>query len=145
MSRPPALLRRLRRDSTGGALLEFGILAPAIFTLMIGVMQVGSQMQNYNALRGVAAETARYAIVQYQRTNRVSPTVMQAQAESIASNLPYGLNNQAIFATVAAATSEISGVTKYNLTLTYTSPSFLGFIGIGNSTLTYTRPIYVPN
>jgi hypothetical protein len=36
-------------------------------------------------------------------------------------------------------------VTKYNLTLTYTSPSFLGFIGIGNSTLTYTRPIYVPN
>ena len=44
-------LRRLRRDDRGAAIIEFALLAPVLLGLMLGVLQMGLQMQSFNALR----------------------------------------------------------------------------------------------
>ena len=67
-----ARLRQLRGDTAGSAVVEFGILAPTIITLFLGVVQVGMWMQTYNALRSVAAESGRYVAVEYQKSNNIS-------------------------------------------------------------------------
>ena len=61
--------RRLARDKQGSVLVEFALLAPVLLTLMVGVVQVGLHVQNVNAVRNLAADGARAAMVEYQRGN----------------------------------------------------------------------------
>lgn len=137
-------LTRLLGDQRGGALMEFGILAPAIFTMMFGVLQVGLQMQNYNALRSVASDVARYTVVEYQKLDKLSATQIEDKTRAIAVGSPYLLDTDRITVQVTTPTSEITGATKFNVALTYVPPNFLNIVGLGAITLNYNRPIYVP-
>jgi Flp pilus assembly protein TadG len=141
---PLGFLARLGADRRGGAILEFGILAPAVFTMMFGVMQVGLQMQNYNALRSVALDVARYTVVEYQKADKISTTQIRDKALAYAVGTPYLLDTNRITVTVTQPTSEITGATKFNVALSYTPANFLQIVGMGNLTLNYARPIYVP-
>lgn len=137
------LLSGLKRDQRGGALIEFGILAPAVFTMMFGVFQIGLQMQNYNALRSVASDVARYTVVEYQKADKISASQIEDKTLAIAVNSPYLLDTNRITIRVTTPTSEITGTTKFNVALSYVPANFLQIIGLGNMTLTYNRPIYV--
>ena len=77
-----ARLRQLGNDRSGSVIVEFGILAPAIITLLVGVVQIGMWMQTYNALRSVAAESGRYVAVEYQKANRISNVQMALWARN---------------------------------------------------------------
>ena len=138
-----ARLRLLRGDRSGSAIVEFGILAPAIVTLLLGVVQVGMWMQTYNALRSVAAESGRYVAVEYQKTNRISNVRMALWARNRAISDYMFEGSQLSTSVVDASTQSITGVTEKTLTLNYTMDSFMDIVGIDDIPVSFSRPIFV--
>ena len=139
---------RLKADRSGSTIIEFAILAPMIFAMLFGVIQVGIQMWSYNSLRSILADTARYTMVEYQKGNSLSPEQIESKAIAIAVNSPYDFNIDQIDinppTTIVAGDSDyIAGMTGFSLTMSYTPPTVLDFTGIRAPTLTITRPIYV--
>ena len=135
--------RRLGSDRTGSAIVEFAILAPAILTLFIGILQVGMWMQCYNALRSVAADTGRYVAVEYQKSNRINNVTMALWARQHAID-NYMFAEAKVSSNVSdAATQSIPGVTEKTLTVNYTMPSIFGIAGIGEIPVSFQRPIFV--
>jgi len=136
-------LRRLAADQNGSAIVEFGILAPAILMLFVGILQIGLWMQSYNALRSVAADTGRYVAVEYQKSNQINNLNMALWARDHAIDT-YMFQEANISTDVSdAATQSIAGVTEKTLTLNYTMPSIFGIAGIGDIDVTFQRPIFV--
>lgn len=138
------LLSRLRRDSDGSVMIEFALIGPVLLTMLFGVLQIGLGMQNYNAMRSISADIARFAVVSRQAGATVSPTTLKARADQIASAAPYGLMADRFTSTVSVAgTQRVSGATEYTIELEYDVPTFLGFVGIDEIPLTFSRPIFV--
>lgn len=136
-------LRALRGNQEAATAIEFGILAPALFVMVLGIVQVGVGMQSYNALRGASADVARYAVVQRQKNVQVTASGLQQYAGTVASAAPYMLDASDLTSTVTLPTTRISGVTEYQLVYTYTVPSVLGIIDLPGVSISYTRPIFV--
>lgn len=138
-----ARLHRLRSDRSGSAIIEFGILAPAIITLLLGIVQIGMWMQTYNALRSVAAESGRYVAVEYQKSNNISNVNMALWARNRAiSNYMFDRSRLST-SVVDSGTQSIAGVTEKTLTFTYTMESFMGIVGIEDIPVSFSRPIFV--
>lgn len=135
---------RITRDEDGAIAVEFALLAPIFLLLLVGVLQVGMALQNYNALRGLSADVARYAMVQYQTGNEVSNSQLETWAENQALGAPYMLDQDRINATITdAGTQRVSGATELQVVVSYQLDSFLGFAGIEFPFVTYTRPIFL--
>lgn len=138
------LLKLLRRDKGGAATVEFGLLGPAMITMMLGVMQIGTAMWSYNSLRSIASETSRYAVVNYQASNKISNSSISSYATAIATASPYGLTGSSLTVTVSTtSTSRIAGTTEMTLTLNYSVPTLLSIIGFGDIPISYSRPIFL--
>jgi len=138
------LFSNIRKNADGAAAIEFALIAPMLFGLMLGVLQIGIAMQNYNALRSVSADVARYAVVNYQTSTRLSVSQLQDYAYSVGTTAPYALQRQNLTTSVRMATTQrVTGATEYTIALTYNVPSVLSVIGIGNIPLSYSRPIFV--
>lgn len=138
-----ARLRRLRGDHAGSVIVEFGILAPAIIMLMLGVVQVGLWMQTYNALRSVAAESGRYVAVEYQKANRISNVQMALWARDRAISNYLMEADRVNTSVVDSGTQSIAGVTEKTLTINYTMGSIMQIVGIDGIPVTFSRPIFV--
>ena len=145
-----ARLRQLGTERSGSVIVEFGILAPAIITLLLGVVQIGMWMQTYNALRSVAAETGRSVAVCYQRRdftnncrnmNQNIGMATWAREHAISSFLFDG--SQLSTTVVDSGDQLITGVTEKTLTLNYTMDSFMGIVGIPDIPVSFSRPIFV--
>lgn len=136
-------LARLVRSERASSAVEFAILAPMIFALMLGVMQLGFHMQNFNAVRSVATDTARWTIVEYQKGNTLTNEQIESKATAYAVNAPYLLeiNNLSVDAT--RPNTDIAGTIKMEIQVSYVPRNLLGFFGISSPTVTVTRPIYV--
>jgi hypothetical protein len=52
-----------RRRSRGQALVEFALVAPLLFLLIIGIIEAGRLVYYYHSMNHAAREGARYAIV----------------------------------------------------------------------------------
>jgi len=138
------LICSLRTDTSGAAVVEFALIGPAFITMFMGVMQVGIGMQNYNALRSISADTARYAVVNYQKSNLVTAIQLQDYAKAVGQTAPYGLEDARLTAFVSTPVAQrVAGAAEYQLVLTYRVRTWLGIIGLGEVPLTYTRPIFV--
>ena len=87
----PSRTRDLARDETGGALVEFGMLAPVFVAMLIGVLQVGTYMQNYTAVRSLASDAARFAAVEYQKNNNLDDTTLESDIAAMGVTSPYNL------------------------------------------------------
>lgn len=139
-------LPRIKRDENGAMAVEFALLGPIFLLLLVGVLQVGMAMQNYNALRSLSADVARYAMVQYQTGNDVSNSQIETWAENAALGPPYLLDQNRINAIVTTSgTQRVTGATELQVVLSYQLDSFLGFAGIEFPFVTYTRPIFLLN
>ncbi|MFM5916992.1 MAG: TadE/TadG family type IV pilus assembly protein [Novosphingobium sp.] len=137
-------LTRLGKDERAATAVEFALIGPAFLTMFFGVMQVGIGMQQYNALRSISADTARYAVINYQRSNLLSAIQLQDYASSVARSAPYGLERTRFTAFVSTpVTQRVSGAAEYQIRVTYRVRTFLGIVGIGDIPMTYTRPIFV--
>jgi len=138
------LLKRLRNADAGSAAVEFALIGPALIAMLLGVVQVGIAMQNYNALRGISSDMARYSMVQYQTGNKLSDGQLTAYARSIATQSPYSLDGVRLTTQILTpATQRVTGATEKTIVLTYTVPSFLSVIGIGDVPISYSRPVFL--
>ena len=137
-------LRDIRLDSTGAAALEFALVGPALIAMLLGVMQIGVGMQNYNALRNVSTEVARYAMVQYATGNNLTNNQLNAYAYNVSENAPYLLQDSRLVAKVTdAATQRVTGATEKTLKLDYQIPSLLDSMGLHGPRITYNRPLFL--
>lgn len=134
---------RLARDTRGAVIIEFAILGPVLIGLMLGVLQVGISLQAYNSMRSVAAETARYAVVEYQKDNSPNNASIRTEAISIATASPYDLASSVQVSITDATTQRFAGAKELTMTITYTPPSVLPMFDWVSPTLTHTRPIFV--
>lgn len=137
-------LRTIGLDTSGAAALEFALVGPALIAMLLGVLQIGIGMQNYNALRNVSAEVARYAMVQYSTGNNLTNTQLNAYSYTVAENAPYLLKNSRLVATVTdAATQRVTGATEKTLQLEYQIPSLLEPMGLRGPRISYSRPLFL--
>ncbi|MBX9645142.1 MAG: pilus assembly protein [Novosphingobium sp.] len=144
------LLAKLRQDRSGSVIVEFAILGPAMLAMLFGVLQFGIGMQNYNALRSISADLARYAVIDAQdaaaqsdMTLRDTNDELEAYAREIASAAPYGLRADRLTVTVTSVPTRIDEASERTMTLQYNIPSVLGMIGIDSIPITYTRPVFI--
>ena len=139
------LFGSIRSNETASAAVEFALIGPLFLTMFMGVMQVGVGMQNYNALRSISADTARYAVINYQKHNLLTAIQLQDYATGIAKKAPYGLEVSPRFTVFVSSPSaqRIAGATEFQIRVTYRVRTWLGIVGIGEIPLTYTRPIFV--
>jgi Flp pilus assembly protein TadG len=133
----------LGHDQSGSTIVEFAILAPAIIGLLFGVFQVGLGMQAQNALRSIAQETSRFAVVEYQKGNEITDGTIETWAENAAVSAPYLLNNTFDATVTSVATPRVSGTFEKTITLTYTPPAVVPLVDWISPQLTFSRPIIV--
>lgn len=142
--RKPAILLRPLDDRRGSAVVEFAILAPTFIAMLIGIFWVGIQMQQYNALRSIAADVNRYAVVEYQKENKLDGGQIEDVARAVAVKVPYQLSGESFDATVTEEASSVSGAKRFKLSMDYTPPNFLDYLGINPINMTFDQDIYVP-
>ena len=139
-----SFLRRLRDDTSGTAILEFGLLGPAFIAMLLGVLQVGIGLQNYNAMRNLSADVARYAMIQYSTGNRLNNEQLRSYAVAHGQGAPYLLNGDSMTAAVTTAgTQRVSGAVELNLRINYVIPTLFDSMGMRGPSLNYTRPIFL--
>lgn len=139
-----ALAARLRGSTRGSAAVEFALLAPVMFVLLLGVMQIGVAMQNYNALRGITADMARTVTVEYQKSNPLTNAQIEALGTATAVQPPYMLDNDSVVVSVVDAVPQrIAGARELRFTIRYTVPSVLALIDLPSVPIRYSRPIFV--
>ena len=144
MPLPP--LRRLLRDTRASALVEFAMLAPVFIMLLIGMLQIGLQIQNYNAVRNLAADGARYAVVQWQQGTKSSTAEVEAWVRAKAVSGTYGLNTDLLTVSVSQPLlSQITGTTEMDINVSYAAPNFVPQIAASVLNLSYTRPVFLMN
>jgi len=142
MSRTPTL-RRLAANERGASAVEFALLAPIFLGLMMGVVEVGLYMQNYNAVRSLAGDASRFAAVEFQKNNAMSADVLEANIEAMGVTLPYNLIDSQLDVDVAEVSSRVSGAREYDLDITYRLPDIIGGTTLDAFTITYSRPLFV--
>lgn len=145
MIRPPAadLRRTLAQDQSGGVLVEFALLAPIFIMLLLGVFQIGVHVQNSNAVRNLASDGARMAVVQYQRGNRLAPEQVALAIHATGVGPKYNLNIDRLNVNVSEPNSRIGGVREMTIEITYEAPNFLGFANVPVLNVEYRRPVFL--
>lgn len=136
-------LKTLRSDERGTTIIEFALLAPVILGLFFGLIQIGISMQAYNSMRGVASDTARYAVIEYMKKNEVGNDTIKSKARQIATGAPYLLQDTVQITVTSVATPQVQGTFEKNILVTYTPPNVLPFFNFVSPQLTYERPIFV--
>lgn len=137
-------VRALLADRTGGTLVEFALLAPVFISMMLGVLAIGIAMRDYNMLRSVSADVARYTIVEYQKSNELDADQIEEVAVSIASKPPYGFTVEKLGVEVEDGTSAVAGARKLELQFSYDPITVTDAFGLSAPELRYTQNIYVP-
>ena len=137
--------RKLLRDSRASALIEFAMLAPVFILLLIGMLQIGLQIQNYNAVRNLASDGARYAVVQYQKGIKNSTSSIEAWIRARAVSGQYNLNTDRLGIAVSQPLtgSQVAGTTEMDINVTYAAPNFVPQIAASALNLSYTRPVFL--
>lgn len=107
------LLNRLRRDQAGAPAVEFAFAAPVLFTLVIGIIQLGMLFGAYAGLSSAVNEGARYATLYPTPSDtQIVDRMKQMRFMMKATNLQV--------ATPVRATE--NGVPYVELTATYSAP-----------------------
>jgi Flp pilus assembly protein TadG len=99
LPRPRALVRRLRLEERGTALIEFALVAPVLFLLIFGVLDFSLALNDYNQASQLVGLGARAAAVNRNPDGtQVSGTSIQTQlAEQYAHG---GLHNNPVCITL---------------------------------------------
>lgn len=137
-------LVKLRVDQTGSTLVEFAILAPVVIGMIFGVIQIGTSMQSYNAMRSITSDTARFATIEYMKKNEVTDAMLESFAENRSRQAPYLMRGTSFDATITdAVTPRVEGTFEKTITVTYTPPNFMPIFSYTMPQLSYSRPIFV--
>ena len=143
-----AFAARLRRECSGSTVVEFALLAPVLIGSLLGVLHVGTGLQNYNAMRAVSADVARYAVIEYARGTNPDNAALGTWGTNRATSAAYKLRRDAVNNTqivvVTDATSPIAGVAKKDIVVTVRMPTLFDEMGLRGFRMTYSRPLFLP-
>lgn len=81
--RPRGLLRPLRRDERGQALVEFALVLPILLALIIGILDFGRALDYYNQVTQLAGQGARAAAVNRNPDGTAITTGSSLQAQLV--------------------------------------------------------------
>jgi Flp pilus assembly protein TadG len=137
-------MRRLQASDRGASAIEFALLAPVFLGLMMGVVEVGLYMQNYNAVRSLASDASRFAAVEYQKNNTITEDVLEANIQAMGVALPYNLLDSQLTVTVTEVTpARVNGAREFDMDIDYALPDIIGGTTIDDFTISYSRPLFV--
>jgi Flp pilus assembly protein TadG len=138
-------LSAFRSNRKGAAAMEFALLAPVVLSGMMAVFQVGIGMQNYNALRSISADVARFAVIDAQKNlTKQTNTELEDWAKLRAKGYPYRLHESRFTITVATAgVQRIAGATEKTITVNYDVDTLLKEFGVNDIHMTYSRPVFI--
>jgi Flp pilus assembly protein TadG len=140
-----AIVRRLKAQEQGAVIVEFALLAPILIAMMIGILQIGLAIQNYNAVRNVSADVARYVMISYIDGHPMTNDSVETQTQSMATGAPYLLApNRLTVDAEDVATPQVTGTTEKTLTITYQIPTILDSFGLRGPSINYSRSLIVP-
>ena len=132
------------RDCSGSVLVEFAFLAPVLIIALIGVVEVGLHLRQHNAVRNLAADGARNAVVQYQRGIEMTAQEVADDIEARGIGPKFALTGDRLDVDVDVAASRIAGVREMHIAVTYDAPNLLSsLIDIDALQIQYERPVFL--
>lgn len=103
---------RLKDDQRGSAMVEMAMVAP-IFVFRgpdDRGLQFGIAMRDYNSLRSATADMARFAVVNFEVSKRLTDEQLESYARTVATKAPYTLGNARLTVDVTtSSTLRIAG------------------------------------
>ena len=124
----------LRRDERGAAAVEFAMIIPVFFMLIVGTAQIGTFLYAHAAVRNAVSEGARYATIFPRPTaQQVIDTVKANRA-----NLP-----AAQFTEPVVAYSQVGNTWVADISMSYSLKLNFIFFTTPAMTLNYSRRAYV--
>jgi Flp pilus assembly protein TadG len=110
-------LRRLGRDQYGTAAIEFGVIAPVFFAMLLGIVDIGRYMWTLNTIQYALDDGLRAGVVQQQDPD--DPENIQKRLQSTEEHVEQallGLDTAAIKVEATQPTSttiEVTADTTY--------------------------------
>jgi Flp pilus assembly protein TadG len=125
-------LSLLRADRRGGAAIEFAVVAPVLFTILLGALDVGRMFYVGQELQYATQQAARYYSL-----NSTSAT--SAITQYLQNLMPVGMGNGVSVAySPQSNCNSNSFVTCTTMTATYSFRFVAGYLGLGTRTITAT-------
>ena len=122
-------LAGLLRDRGGGAILEFAILAPLLFTILLGLFEMGRMFYVRQALEYATEQAARYYMLNPTTASGTVTTYLQGQMAG-------GMGSNVSVAYVDTANCNAkSNVTCTAITASYNFTFVAAFLGLANMTM----------
>jgi Flp pilus assembly protein TadG len=118
-------LMGLRRDRRGVAAIEFAILAPVLFTLLFGIVEMGRMFYVRHALEYATEQAARYYMLHPTSDSGSVTTYLQGQ---MAGGMGTGVTVDYVDTTSCNGNA---AVTCTSITANYTFTFVAAFLGLG--------------
>ena len=110
-------IRRLLRDRRGTAMIEFAFVAPVLFILTIGTIDVGRLVWSASMLHHMAREATRYASVRGSEANNpVNATDVETYVKNRLIGIP---GNEVTVTTTWTPNNNPGGTVQVQLDYTY--------------------------
>ena len=122
-------LSRIARERRGGAAIEFAFVAPVLFTLVLGGLDVGRMFYVRQGLEYATEQAARYYMMNPTSATSTVTTYLQGQ---MAGGMGGGVSVGYIDTT---SCNSNSSVTCTMITASYTFTFVAGYLGLGSKTL----------
>jgi Flp pilus assembly protein TadG len=122
MRRPVGLLR----DRKGGAILEFALLAPLLFTLLLGIVEMGRMFYVRHALEYATEQAARYYMLNPTTDSGSVTTYLKGQ---MAGGMGSGVTADYVDTTSCNGNASVTCTT---ITASYTFTFVAAFLGLSN-------------
>jgi Flp pilus assembly protein TadG len=122
-------LAALRRDRRGGAAIEFAILAPVLFAILLGLVEMGRMFYVRQTLEYATEQAARYYMLNATSASSTVTTYLQGQMAG-----GMGSNVSVAYADTANCNGNAS-VTCTTITASYTFTFVAAVLGLGSITM----------
>ena len=124
-----AFIRRLAMEQRGGAAIEFAVIAPVLFTVILGGIDVGRMFYLRQGLEYATEEGARYYMMNPTSASSAVTTYLQGKMVG-----GLGTSVTVAYADTTSCNSN-SAVTCTTITATYPFTFIAGYLGLGSKTL----------
>lgn len=125
------LFLAIRADQRGAAAIEFAIIGPLLFTLLLGIVEMGRMFYVRESLEYATEQAARYYMV--------NPAANFTDVKTALRNaMAGGMGPNIVITDPPTSTSNCNGnvaVTCTTITATYTFVSVASFLKLGNPVL----------
>lgn len=138
-------LSGLRRDARGNAIIEFALIGPAMLLTLLAVFQIALHIQNYNAVRNLAADGSRFAVVEYQKGAKSSGPAIETWVRAKALSGVYNLDTDRLTVTVTPVViSRLTGMNEMMIVVSYEAPQYLWSVAGDALNISYSRAVFLP-